>query len=591
MESEWRVYTKKADFNALSARFGISPVIARIMVNRGVDTEEKIDAYLHAGLEKTHSPELMKDVDKAALIMKEKIEKGLKVRIISDYDVDGVMSNYVLYDGLKRAGADVSYEIPDRVLDGYGVNERMIKDAHEAGVDTIITCDNGIAAFPAVELAKSYGMTVIVTDHHEVPYDLDENGERHYRIVPADAVVDIKQPDCPYPFKEICGAVVAYKFIRVLYRHMQLAWEDENRYIEFLAIATVCDVMSLTDENRVYVREGIKLIGHTKNKGLKALMKCNSLEGKPLGAYHLGFVLGPCINATGRLKSAQEGLSLLLETDEAAALKKAEEVVELNASRKKLTLDGTALAIEQVESGLNRDNVLVLYLPELHESLAGIVAGRVREAFYKPVFVITGGEAGLLKGSGRSIEGYHMYDALTEVSNLLDKFGGHELAAGFSLKQENLEEFRRRLNENEHLTEKELTPVKYIDVPMPTSYADIAICEQLETLEPFGKGNEKPLFGELRLNIRRISLFGNEGQYARIIYENEQGLDAEGVDFDSETLKNRLLSWFGDETLERILSGLPNDSRVDILYYPGINEYRGTKKVQIHTVDIRRSGS
>lgn len=589
MEEEWRMYTRKADFNALSARFGISPVVARVMVNRGVNTEEAIEAYLYAGLDRTHSPELMKDAEKAALIMKEKIEAGARIRIISDYDVDGVMSNYVLYDGLKRAGADVSYEIPDRVLDGYGVNERMISDAHADGVDTIITCDNGIAAFPAIELAKSFGMTVIVTDHHEVPYDTDESGERHYRIVPADAVVDIKQPDCGYPFKEICGAVVAYKFIRTLYRKMDIAWEDENRYIEFLAIATVCDVMSLTDENRIYVREGLKLLRHTKNTGLRTLMKCNSLDGKSLSAYHLGFVIGPCINATGRLKSAQEGLALLLEEDEAAALKRADEMVRLNASRKQLTLEGTAVALEQVEKELKGDNVLVLYLPGLHESLAGIVAGRGREAFYKPVFVVTDGENGMLKGSGRSIEGYHMFDALTEVSNLLDKFGGHELAAGFSLKKENFEEFRRQLNEKEHLTQKELTPVKYIDVPMPTSYANVAICEQLEALAPFGKGNEKPLFGELRLNIRRISLFGNEGQYARITYENEKGLSAEGVDFDSASLIRRLTDWFGKDTVDNILSGLPNRSRVDILYYPEINEFKGVKKVQIKTVNMRRS--
>ena len=591
MEAEWRMHTKRADFNALGARFGISPVVARVMVNRGIDTEAAMEEYLHAGLEKTHDPALMKDVEKAALIMKEKIETGRKIRIISDYDVDGVMSNYVLYDGLRTAGADVSYEIPDRILDGYGVNERMISDAHDDGVDTIITCDNGIAAFPAIELAKSYGMTVIVTDHHEVPYETDESGERRYKIVPADAVVDIKQPDCLYPFKEICGAVVAYKFLRVLYKVMNIAWDDELKYIEFLAIATVCDVMSLTDENRIYVKEGLKLLQCTRNVGLRALMKCNSLEGKSLGAYHLGFVLGPCINATGRLKSAQEGLSLLLEKDEAAALDKAKKVVELNASRKQLTIEGTREALEQVEEELQGDNVLVVYLPKLHESLAGIVAGRVREAFYKPVLVVTDGENGMLKGSGRSIEGYHMFDALVEVSNLLDKFGGHELAAGFSLKAENLEGLRKSLNENEHLTAKELTPVKYIDVPMPTSYANIAICEQLEALAPFGKGNEKPLFGELRLNIRRISLFGSEGQYARVTYANEKGLTAEGVDFDAASLKEKLESWFDRETCEKALSGLPNDSRVDILYYPEINEFRGVKKVQIHAVDMRKSSN
>lgn len=585
------MHTKRADFNALGARFGISPVVARVMVNRGIDTEAAMEEYLHAGLEKTHDPALMKDVEKAALIMKEKIETGRKIRIISDYDVDGVMSNYVLYDGLRTAGADVSYEIPDRILDGYGVNERMISDAHDDGVDTIITCDNGIAAFPAIELAKSYGMTVIVTDHHEVPYETDESGERRYKIVPADAVVDIKQPDCLYPFKEICGAVVAYKFLRVLYKVMNIAWDDELKYIEFLAIATVCDVMSLTDENRIYVKEGLKLLQCTRNVGLRALMKCNSLEGKSLGAYHLGFVLGPCINATGRLKSAQEGLSLLLEKDEAAALDKAKKVVELNASRKQLTIEGTREALEQVEEELQGDNVLVVYLPKLHESLAGIVAGRVREAFYKPVLVVTDGENGMLKGSGRSIEGYHMFDALVEVSNLLDKFGGHELAAGFSLKAENLEGLRKSLNENEHLTAKELTPVKYIDVPMPTSYANIAICEQLEALAPFGKGNEKPLFGELRLNIRRISLFGSEGQYARVTYANEKGLTAEGVDFDAASLKEKLESWFDRETCEKALSGLPNDSRVDILYYPEINEFRGVKKVQIHAVDMRKSSN
>lgn len=588
-EAEWRMHAVRADFNGIAKEFHIDPVAARVMVNRGVSTPDAIRQFLNGTLSDVGDPALMADMTKAVGIMEAKIRGGKKIRIISDYDVDGVMSNYILLMGLREAGANVSYEIPDRKLDGYGINERMIEDAHADGVDTIITCDNGIAAFPAIELGKKYGMTVIVTDHHEVPYETDDAGARKYLMVPADAVVDIKRPDCPYPYKELCGAAVAYKFIRALYSEMGLAWPDEKKYIEYVAIATVCDVMALTGENRIYVREGLKLLPLTDNHGLQALLSLNGLEKKELSAYHLGFVIGPCINATGRLESAKEGLALLLSETREEALAKAEKVVELNNERKDMTKAGTEEAIAQVETMHASDHVLVVYLPKLHESLAGIVAGRVREAFYKPVFVITDAENGGAKGSGRSIEGYHMYDALTEVSHLLTKFGGHELAAGFSLPREKIDDFRKELNAREHLTEQDLTPVKRIDVPMPTSYASIALVRDLEKLAPFGKGNEKPLFGELRLGIRSASTFGKEGQFIRMKLVGAEGFTAEAVDFDAKSFIERIKMWFGEEDCDKMLRGLPNGIKIDILYYPEINSYGGRESVQIRPADYRKS--
>lgn len=589
MDAKWTVCGKRADFKEIGKKFGIDQVVARVIRNRDVVGDDAINMYLNGTLDMVHHPTLMADMEKGCRLMAEKIHDRKPIRIISDYDVDGVMSNYILLDGLKRLGADVTYEIPDRVADGYGINERMIEDAYRDGVDTIITCDNGIAAFPAISLAKRYGMTIIVTDHHDIPYELDDENNRHYKLVDADAVIDIKREDCPYPYKGLCGAGVAYKFIRCLYDTMGVEWDDPEKYIEMLAIATQCDVMELTDENRIYVREGLKLLRRTKNIGLKSLIYQNGLGGKQIYSYHLGFVLGPCINAAGRLESAREGLKLLLCEDETEAMNMAASLMELNIKRKGMTNDGVTDAVEKVERELRDDTVLVIYLPKLHESLAGIVAGRIREQYYKPVFVMTDSEEGLLKGSGRSIEGYHMFDALSEIKDILEKFGGHELAAGLSIKTDRLCDMRRLLNENQHLTREQLTPIVRIDVPMPISYISIPLVEQLKLLEPYGKGNEKPLFAQAGLGIKSARVFGAEGKYIRIQFQDDDGTTIEAVDFDGIKFQECIKVWFNDEECGKMLKGLPNHIKLDVAYYPDINEYGGRKTVQIKPVMYRKS--
>lgn len=589
MESRWVVYGKKADFKAIGEQFNIDQVVARVIRNRDIIEEDDIRMYLNGTLADTHEPALMADMDRGCEIIRDKIRQGRHIRIISDYDVDGVMSNYILLKGLVCAGGNVSYEIPDRMHDGYGINERIIRDAYEDGVDTIITCDNGIAAFSAIELGKELGMTIVVTDHHEVPYEVDETGKKTHMLVPADAVIDIKREDCNYPFKGLCGAGVAYKFIKNLYNIMDIAWEDETRYLEMLAIATQCDVMDLIDENRIYVKEGLKILEQTDNLGLKALLEVNQLKGKKLSSYHLGFVIGPCINATGRLESAKRGLELLLSEDMSEALKMAEELQELNTIRKDMTNKGVEDAIAMVNSSDKVDDVLVIYMPRLHESLAGIVAGRIRENFYRPVFVITHGEGDIIKGSGRSIEGYHMFDALTECNDLLLKYGGHELAAGFSMEKRNLENFKIRLNEKVGLTEDELTPVVRIDVPMPVSYITSRLVNELSLLEPFGKANEKPTFAQAGLGIKSARLFGAEGRFIRIYFQDSTGYVIEGIDFNANKFLECIKMWFSDEECDKMLSGLPNNIKLDVAYYPDINEYNGRCTLQIKPVLYRKS--
>lgn len=588
MESRWSVYAKRADFKAIGEKFGVDQVVARVIRNRDIIDDEDINRYLYATLDDTHDPSSMADMEKGCQIMKEKILQGKQVRIISDYDVDGVISNYILYDGLKNAGCEVSYEIPDRVADGYGINVRMIESANADGIDTIITCDNGISAFPAIKRAKELGLTIIVTDHHEIPYDLDENGSKIYQLVEADAVINNMREDSPYPFKGLCGAAVAYKFIRHLYKIMELQWDNQCKYMEFVAMATVCDVMKLVDENRIFVREGLKLLPVTDNIGLKALIEVNDLIGKKLTAYHLGFVIGPCINAAGRLETANKGLNLLLCQDEEVAKNMASELKEINNRRKSLTNQGVVDAISQVEDNYMDDNVLVVYLPELHESIAGIVAGRIREAFYKPTFVVTKAEHGL-KGSGRSIEGYHMADALAECKELLSGFGGHAMAAGYSLPEENLDAFRRMLNEKQQLTPEDLTEKVHIDVPMPMRYATPRLVSDLELLEPFGNGNEKPLFAQARLRIKQARLFGDQKQYIRLKFLDSDGYETEAVDFNAKKLIDSIKEWFGDEECDKMLKGLPSNVLIDVAYYPEVNEYMGRRTMQARPIMYRKS--
>ena len=557
--------TKRADFSGIAARFHISPVTARIIRNRDVEGETAIDRYLNGTLDQLYDPHLMKDMDKAASLILEKIQAGARIRIVGDYDIDGVCSTYLLYRGLSRCGGHVDYQIPERIRDGYGINESIIRKAKEDGIDTIVTCDNGIAALEQVRLAKELGMTVIVTDHHEVV-----RAEDGSQILPeADAVVNPHRDDCPYPFAGICGGVVAYKLVQVLYEQNRIPEQEWKDMLEFAAIATVGDVMKLQDENRIIVRWGLKQIPHTASAGLRALVEACGLDICNLTAYHIGFVIGPCLNASGRLKTAQLALELLLcEAGTPAALRAEEMAAELkllNEERKDMTQAGMEQAFEQVDTELADDDVLVVYLPDCHESLAGIIAGRVREAYNKPSFVLTKGED-CVKCSGRSIESYHMYRALCGVRDLLLKFGGHPMAAGFSLKEENVGEFRRRLNEQSTLTREDFIPKIWIDVAMPLEYISEALVNELKSLEPFGQGNEKPQFAQKNLRIRSLRALGRNNNAVRMTVVTEQGRPMEAMVFTEA---------------DKFVEEAKNSRSMDVIYYPDINEYNGNRTLQI----------
>ena len=567
----WMVQTKRADFNGLAERLGVSPVSVRIMRNRGLETEEEMRKYLYGTLDELYDGSLMKDMGKAVKILTEKFKAGKKIRIIGDYDIDGVCATYLLLTGLRRAAGNmnaedqsgmlIDYEIPDRIKDGYGINESIIRQAAADGVDTIITCDNGISAWKEIALAKEFGMTVIVTDHHEVP--VDENGNQNVPM--ADAVVNPKQADDTYPFPEICGAVVAYKLIRELYRAAGIPEREWKELLEFAAIATVGDVMKLKDENRIIVKFGLRRMAVTKNLGLRKLAEKCGLDITALSAYHIGFVIGPCLNAGGRLQTAKLALRLLLSQDEAEADRMAEELKALNDLRKDMTKQGEDEAIQQVEKLYADDKVLVVYLPECHESLAGIIAGRVRERFNKPAIVLTRGEE-MVKGSGRSIEQYHMYQGLVKVADLLPKFGGHPMAAGLSIEEKDIEEFRRRLNADAELTEEDFIPKIWIDVPMPLEYVSEGLVEELKQLEPYGQGNEKPLFAQKNLYIRNMRVLGKTKNLVKMNLVTENGLAMDGLLFVN-----------GDQFLEEI----ENKKYINVIYYPDINEYNGFKTLQI----------
>ena len=556
--------TKRADFNAIAARFHISPVTARIIRNRDVEGEKAIDRYLNGTLDQLYDPHLMKDMDKAVALILEKIRAGVRIRIVGDYDIDGVCSTYLLYRGLTRCGAAVDYQIPERIRDGYGINESIIRKAKEDGIDTIVTCDNGIAALEQVRLAKELGMTVIVTDHHEVVRDEDGS-----QVLPeADAVVNPHRDDCTCPFAGICGGVVAYKLVQVLYEKNGIPEQEWKDMLEFAAIATVGDVMKLQDENRIIVRWGLKQIPHTASAGLRALVEACGLDIYDLTAYHIGFVIGPCLNASGRLKTAKLALELLLcegMQQSARAEEMAAELKLLNEERKDMTQAGMEQAFEQVDAELADDDVLVVYLPDCHESLAGIIAGRVRETYNKPSFVLTRGED-CVKGSGRSIESYHMYQALCGVQDLLLKFGGHPMAAGFSLKEENIDEFRRRLNEQSALTKEDFIPKIWIDVAMPLEYISEALVNELKGLEPFGQGNEKPQFAQKNLRIRSVRAIGRNNNAVRMTVVTEQGRPMEAMVFT---------------VADQFVEEAKQSRSIDVIYYPDINEYNGNRTLQI----------
>lgn len=557
----WMLQTKRADFNGLAMRLGVSPVAVRIMRNRGLLDEREMRKYLYGTLDDLYDPRQMKGMETAAGIIEKKLIEGKKIRIIGDYDIDGVCSTYILLKGFHRAAGNgqIDYEIPDRIRDGYGINESIIRQAAEDGIDTLVTCDNGIAALKEISIAKQLGMTVVVTDHHEVPVDV------YGQILPpADAVVDPKQDGETYPYHEICGAVVAWKLINVIYEDLGIPEHEWMELLEFAAIATVGDVMKLQDENRLIVKYGLKKIGSTKNTGLRMLVEKNNLDINNLSAYHIGFVIGPCLNAGGRLKSAKVALRMLLEQDPDRVSGLADELKELNDVRKDMTAKGETEAIEQVERFYMSDKVLVVFLPECHESLAGIIAGRLREHFHKPSFVLTRGEQSA-KGSGRSIEAYHMYQGLCEVSDLLVKFGGHPMAAGLSIEESDIDEFRRRLNENAKLTEDDFVPQIWIDVPMPFEYVNEKIVDELKGLEPFGQGNEKPLFAQKGLTIRNVRVLGKNRNVVKMNLVTNTGHPFDGLLFAD-----------GDRFLEE----QTGQNTIDMIYYPDVNEYNGTRTLQ-----------
>lgn len=561
---KWVVTAKKADFQKIGQTFGIDPVIARLIRNRDVEGMENICSYLYGTLEELPSPWLLKDMKKAVEILKDKIDQKARIRIIGDYDIDGVTATYILLTGFRRLGARVDTYIPDRIKDGYGMHSQLIEKASEDGIDTIITCDNGIAASAEIQQAKEKGMTVIVTDHHEIPYRDTDKG-REWIVPEADAVINPKQSDCPYPNKNICGAVVAWKLIWALYETYGI---DRNEILEFsepAAVATVGDVMDLQGENRIIVKEGLRRLPTTKNQGFRALIEANGLGGERITAYHVGFVLGPCINASGRLDTAARALRLLCTEDADRAAKEAGDLVALNQSRKAMTEKGREEAERIIESqGLSSDRVLVVYLPECHESLAGIIAGRLREKYYKPSFVLTKAEKGA-KGSGRSIEAYSMYDELVKCSDLLEQFGGHPMAAGLSLAEENIDAFRKRLNEVCTLTEEELVPKVVIDVPMPISYLSRTLTEQLSVLEPFGKGNSKPLFAQKGLRVLNLRIFGKNQNVAKMCLMDGQGNSVDAV-------------YFG--AAKEFEQYVQQKELISVTYYPEINVYQGRESLQ-----------
>lgn len=577
---KWFVINKGADFAGIAKRFGISPVTARLIRNREVMGDEAIARYLKGGIGELYDPHLLLDSDRLTDILVQKISEQKKIRVIGDYDIDGVMSTYILYKGITRCGGSVDFQIPDRMKDGYGINDHLIEQADEAGIDTIITCDNGIAAIGEIAHAKSLGMTVLVTDHHEIPYT-EERGERHYKSSEADAIVNPKQMECTYPYKNLCGAAVAWKVIQILYEKCDIAVEESYDFLENVAFATVGDVMDLTDENRILVREGLKRIHTTMNPGMRALILQNKLEPEQISSYHFGFVLGPCINASGRLETAKIALNLFLQEDVKKASEIAAELVDLNAQRKDMTAEGVELAMQQVEEGNTGEKVLVVYLPDVHESLAGIIAGRIREACHKPTFVLTKSEDGV-KGSGRSIEAYSMYEELCKCQELFTKFGGHPMAAGLSLPEANVEIFREKINACCGLTEEDFIPKIKIDIPMPVDYPDIPLVNELLLLEPFGKANVKPQFADKNLGIDRAVVVGKNQNVLKLTLKTERGKSISAVYFgDVEEFREYYGRKYGENEVQQAFLGRTNGIRMSVVYYPEINRYQGNESIQI----------
>ena len=610
MNEKWYVAAKKADFQGIAKRFGIDPVTARIIRNRDVVGDDEIRQYLYGTRAELGDPAQLQGGLEAASLLKQKIEAGKKIRIIGDYDIDGVNSTYILYRALTRCGAQVDYEIPDRMKDGYGLNISLLKLALEEGIDTVLTCDNGISAIAEIAYAKENGMTVIVTDHHEPLFEeVPEEGQaetiqpqtdtarripspdgtRIFRLPPADVLVNPKQPNCRYPYKKLCGAAVAWKVVCLLYRLYGME-EEAEQFLQFVGFATVGDVMELDGENRILVKEGLKQLRITQNYGWRALIQANNLDFDTLNSYHIGFVLGPCINASGRLDTAKRSLRLLLAKDAAEAELLAARLKQLNDERKELTQAAVDLACEQIDGSTEaNDRVLVVYLPDCHESIAGIVAGRIRERYGKPTFVVTNAEAeDEAKGSGRSIEAYSMFEEMVKCQDLFRKFGGHPMAAGFSLPRSRIDEMRRRLNENCTMTEEDMAEKIMVDVPMPINYIRESLVEELAVLEPFGNGNEKPLFAERHLKLLSARILGKNANVLKLQVANVTGCTMEALYFGiPDNILSYLTDKYGKNEVQKLLWGKVNQIEMDLTYYPSINEYQGRSTLQIVIKNFR----
>ncbi len=571
MEEKWFIAMKKADFNGIAEKYNISPILARLIRNRDVVGDDAVNAYLNGTIADLYDGMLMKDMDKAVEILAEKIREEKRIRIIGDYDIDGVNATYILQQGLSGLGADVDTDIPDRIKDGYGLNRMLVDRALDDGIDTIVTCDNGIAAVDEIEYGKKMGLTVVVTDHHEVPY-LDAGNGKEYILPPADAVVDPHREDCGYPFKGLCGAAVAYKLVEALYNVMQADPEDVDYLMENVAIATVGDVMDLVDENRIFVRQGLDMLQRTKNLGLRALIECTGLAGETLNTYHIGFVLGPCINASGRLDTAKRALELLNAPNRRDAVMLAEDLKALNESRKEMTEKGVDEAVRLIETtALKDDRVLVVYLPDCHESIAGIIAGRIKEKYYRPTFVLTRGSEGV-KGSGRSIDNYDMFAQMSRCREIFTRFGGHKMAAGLSLEEENIERFREVINSGASPTEEDLMRKVSIDMRLPLPYVTEGLVKELERLEPFGKGNEKPLFAERNLMPMSPRIFGRNRNVLKCRLTDSEGHSLDAV-------------YFGE--VEDCYRAMEKGKPMSFTFYPDINEYMGRRSLQLRIVNYR----
>lgn len=571
MEEKWFIAMKKADFNGIAEKYNISPILARLIRNRDVIGDDAVNAYLNGTIADLYDGMLMKDMDKAVEILAEKIREEKRIRIIGDYDIDGVNATYILQQGLSGLGADVDTDIPDRIKDGYGLNRMLVDRALDDGIDTIVTCDNGIAAVDEIEYGKKMGLTVVVTDHHEVPY-LDAGNGKEYILPPADAVVDPHREDCGYPFKGLCGAAVAYKLVEALYNVMQADPEDVDYLMENVAIATVGDVMDLVDENRIFVRQGLDMLQRTKNLGLRALIECTGLAGETLNTYHIGFVLGPCINASGRLDTAKRALELLNAPNRRDAVMLAEDLKALNESRKEMTEKGVDEAVRLIETtALKDDRVLVVYLPDCHESIAGIIAGRIKEKYYRPTFVLTRGSEGV-KGSGRSIDNYDMFAQMSRCREIFTRFGGHKMAAGLSLEEENIERFREVINSGASPTEEDLMRKVSIDMRLPLPYVTEGLVKELERLEPFGKGNEKPLFAERNLMPMSPRIFGRNRNVLKCRLTDSEGHSLDAV-------------YFGE--VEDCYRAMEKGKPMSFTFYPDINEYMGRRSLQLRIVNYR----